>query len=198
MQSKWKTYLLILLGISFSTVSYANEREPLSQEQQQLQTKLAELARGKSVNIQSEHYVELPDVRSIPLQRSDIRPEDYLVTLGIAGAEFLQKKGNFVIYKTSSNSPVSEKEYPVVLNERTGQLAIVTGTISVLLKRLDDALAVGESNNLFIDQRLDHLGVIFYRSKTNENILMVLARLVEDPRIQQAEMVVVEYPKKPL
>lgn len=160
------------------------------------------LAKGKSIISQGEHYVYLPKVRAV--YKAGIEDaREHLAALGVQALDVLAVKGGFVLY-TSTDSAMGataltltqqggQTYFPVVLNERTGQFGVVTGSIAVELTDPGDALAIREDHGVQLKRNYRHLGVAVFQTAPGQDLSAVIRGLVADPRVESAEAEIIEH-----
>ncbi len=122
-------------------------------------------AKGAQVASGGETYIFLPEVRAMPGLRRGESGAQALNRMNLAGRPVVEQKGRFVLYReqggigvTALSAPApGGAPLPVLLNARTGGLAVVQGMINVRLQDPADADAVGEALQLPLTSRFDHL-----------------------------------------
>ena len=87
--------------------------------------------------------------------------------------------------------------YPTVLNTRTGNFGVLTGTLVVKPKSMADAEAIANSHGLEKAKEYPHLQTVFYRVKANMDVADVAAALQADARIESAYPEIIEYVRTP-
>ena len=199
--------ICILAAMSiFTLVSVANNLE--AQELKQRETgsrgmeRLAALVKGAELTRQGERYVILPEVRAVRQVATIENPQLALSSLGVQGDEVLETKGGFIIYK-ATGGPVQSvaalatldngSVYPVVMNQRTGQLGIVSGMIAVKLTDMTDGDAVAQDHGIQLQSRFDHLGLAVYDVTIGEDVLAAAQALAADARVDSAEVEILEH-----
>ena len=159
-------------------------------------TLLKTLSRGATVTSNKQKYQILPDVRaaeSLPQEQ----PQQTLTRHG--GSKLIETKGAFVVFTAAPQSAASIRSvndatsYPTVLNQRTGRIGILPGTLSVKLKNMDSAAAVATDHGLEVVRVFAHLQVAFYRVKPDQDVVAAAASLTADPRVENAEVEVIEH-----
>ena len=164
--------------------------------------RFAVLVKGTEVTRQGERYVFLPEVRAVRQVGTFENPQLVLSSLGVEGDEVLGTKGGFIIYKATGGpaQPVPALAtlndgtvYPVVLNQRTGQLGIVSGMIAVKLPEMMDGDAVAQDHGIQLQSRYDHLGLAFYIVSIGEDVLSAAQALAADARVDSAEVEILEH-----
>ncbi len=166
----------------------------------------ATLPQGDSITSGGQTYVVLPDVRAVPANPGE-EP---------AGLTVLERKGRFVVYKETrpqlkSPSALSAQDagfgsglagqpllsHAVVLNQRTGRVGVVIGTILVKLADMSQAEAIGAAQGLTVSSRFDHLNLAFYTAAPGQDLAAATAALRADPRVTSADPEILENVRKP-
>jgi hypothetical protein len=83
--------------------------------------------------------------------------------------------------------------YPTALNQRTGGIGILPGTLNVKLNYIDNASAVAATHGLDVVRVFAHLQTVFYRVRHGQDVVAAAASLAADARVQSAEVEVIEY-----
>ncbi len=158
--------------------------------------------KGDTFSAGKETYTFLPELYSVSGEErnsSDLNAATSTIHQS-RSASLIKDKGRFSIYRStvtrqsslSSQTIDSTKLYPVVLNPRTGQLAIVTGTILAKLNDMDDADYIASEYNLTVLRTYAHLSTAFYSTASGQDILQVEASLKTDTRISEVSIEVLE------
>jgi hypothetical protein len=87
--------------------------------------------------------------------------------------------------------------YSVVLNERTGQYAVVTGTLTVKLRDMATADAVAQEHGLTVEVLFGHLGYAVYLAGPGQDLLMLADALRADARTASVTINVLENVPEP-
>lgn len=154
------------------------------------------LKRGATVTSNHEQYQILPDVRAAEKLPQE-QPKQTLTRHG--GGKLIETKGSFVVFTAAPQGAASVKSvngatsYPTVINQRTGGIGILPGTLSVKLKNMDIAAAVATDNGLEVVRVFAHLQIVFYRVKLGQDVVAAAALLTADPRVLSAEVEVIEH-----
>ena len=93
----------------------------------------------------------------------------------------------------ASVTSVNGISYPTAYNSRTGGIGIVPGTLNVRLKNMRNATAVAKDHGLDVVRVFAHLQVAFYRVKPDQDVVAAAASLTADPRVESAEVEVIEH-----
>ncbi|HEY7726652.1 MAG TPA: hypothetical protein VH880_15065 [Anaeromyxobacteraceae bacterium] len=162
------------------------------------------LPRGSAFRTNGQPYGFLAGLRAVA--RAPGEPSgEALARAGAAAAELVEEKGGFAVFRESAAAASEATRaagraptYPVAVNERTGDLGVVPGTLVV---RLRDPPAAGElarDHGLSLDFHAAHLGTAFYRAPAGASLPAAAARLAADPRVRSAEIEVKEHFAGPL
>ena len=156
-----------------------------------LQTK----KRGSTITSNSQKYQILAGVRAVE-SLSHEQSEQTLSRMG--GGKLLEKKGSFVIFSAAEQSQasvtsVNGTSYPTALNQRTGGIGIVPGTLSVNLKNMASAPALAKDHGLDVVRVFAHLQTAFYRVKPGQDVVAAAASLTADARVASVEVEVLEH-----
>jgi hypothetical protein len=118
--------------------------------------------------------------------------------LGLPAAAVVEQKGPYAIVErgTAADAPANrlaaasaiasvdgERAFPVVVNARTGQLGVVSGTIIVKLADLADADALAKANGLSVEYVAEPIGFVFLGAPAGTDVLAMTAALGRDPRV---------------
>lgn len=166
---------------------------PASAEREAL---LQTLNRGATITSENQQYQILPDVRAAEKQSQE-QPQQTLTRHG--GSKLIETKGAFVVFTAAPKGAASAKSangatsYPTVINQRTGGIGILPGTLSVKLKNMDSAATVAANYGLEVVRVFAHLQIVFYRIKPGQEVVAAAALLTADPRVQSAEVEVIEH-----
>jgi hypothetical protein len=121
--------------------------------------------------------------------------------LGIEAEDVVEQKGPYAIVartpvgtagapRVAAASAVSElagaPAYPVVLNTRTGQLGVVSGTLVVKMPKIADAAALAKAYGLTVDYVAESIGYAFLRVPAGGDVISTAAALRRDARVSSA------------
>lgn len=113
---------------------------------------------------------------------------------------FTKQDAPMVQQKISSNradsrSKVSVKSntFPVVVNQRTNQFAIVLGTINVKVYQSDIVEEIADDFDLNIKKQFKHLRRVIFNVEDINAILDICTKLRKDNRVQSAELELLEH-----
>jgi len=164
---------------------------------------LETLQRGKEIQGSRGQYRVLPEVRAVEHKASAETPQEALSRVGESGAQILETKGRLVLFRSAQQKPAFVERvagtavYSTVLNTRTGTFGVLTGTLVVKPKSMDDAAAIANSYGLEKAKEYPHLQTVFYRVKANMDVADVAAALQADARIESAYPEIIEYVRTP-
>jgi hypothetical protein len=183
----------LCLAFAFS-VSLAQEaRDPAAERAAMLET----MHRGKHIKGSRERYQHLPELLAVERASSTETPQQALARIGAAGAPIMETKGRLVLFRSVQQKPAVVERvagatvYPTVLNTRTGNFAVLTGTLVVKPKSMADAAAIANSYGLEKRKEYPHLRTVFYRERGD--IADTAAALQSDARIESAYPEIIEY-----
>lgn len=154
------------------------------------------LSRGASLSVGKEKYQVLPGAQAAKSLNQE-QPQQTLTRAG--GDKLIETKGSFVVFtvspKRSTNvtSTNGATSYATVVNQRTGDIGILPGTICVKLKNMGDAAVVASSHGVDVVREFTHLQVVYYQVKSGQDVLAAAASLTQDSRVKSAEVEVIEH-----
>lgn len=201
MNIRLNTLLIAFLALPTMTQAAtppANQRANSAAAQRA--TILQTQTRGVAVTSNNEQYQVLPGVRASQSQSKE-KPQQTLARVG--GNKLVETKGAFVVYTAAQQGVASLAQtngattYPTVINSRTGGVGILPGTVSVKLKSMANAAAVGADHGLELVREFAHLQAAFYRVKPGQDVVAAAASLAADPRVASAEVDVIEHMNVP-
>jgi hypothetical protein len=157
---------------------------------------------GAAFTTENETYQFLPEVYSIVGEgKNDLSSKALALVHQEKSALFLEKKGRFSIYRStletendvmSAKSVQNQTLYPVVLNPRTNNLGIVTGSIKVQLQNMDEAEQIASDFRLTLRKKYAHLSTVFYQTETGQDLIQQINDLNNDARVESAAIEVLE------
>ena len=159
---------------------------------------LAALTRGAELVNDGQTYVLLPEARAVRAQHSGEASTQALTRLGLPGRSVLERKGAFVLFReiapvsTATGPAASQDSLPVLLNTKTGALAVVAGTIRVRLHVAGDAEAVAAAHGLTVSNQFPHLKTAFYEAPVGADLAAAAKALAADPRVADAGLELIE------
>ena len=172
------------------------------------QARLANLVHGQRVTSRGMHYTLLPEVRAVRMARYAGDPRSMLNSIGMAGAEVLESKGGFLLFKTKPAVPTEASaklalpngraSYPVAFDRRTGELGIVSGALRVKLRNMDDAPGLAGDYGVRLYRRYDHIKFAIFQTGPGQDIFAVAQKLAADPRVESADAEILTYFNVPL
>lgn len=195
----------VVLGLMLAT-SFALAQEspkPAKAKAAERAAMLDTLQKGKEIRGSREQYRFLPEVHAVDHKAAAETPQQALARIGEGGAQVLETKGRFVLFRSAQPKPALVERvagttvYPTVVNVRTGTLGVLTGTLVVKPKSMTDAAAIANSHGLEKGKEYPHLQTVFYRVKANTDIADVAAALQADARIESAYPEIMEYVRSP-
>jgi len=189
----------LCLAFAFSVALAQEARDPANERAAMLET----MHRGKDIKGSRERYQHLPELLAVERASSAETPRQALARIGAAGAPVVETKGRLVLFRSVQQKPAVVERvagatvYPTVLNTRTGNFGVLTGTLVVKPKSMDDAAAIASSHGLETAKEYRHLQTVLYRVKANMDIADVAAALQSDARIESAYPEIIEYVRTP-
>lgn len=155
--------------------------------------------RGATISSNNQQYQILSGVRASESKAKE-QPQQTLSRMG--GGKLVETKGGFVVFtelpqSAASVMSVNGTSYPTVINPRTGGIGIVPGTLSVKLKKNETANAVATDHGLDVVRVFAHLQTVFYRVKPGQDVVVAVAALSADARVESAEVEVIEHVNMP-
>lgn len=195
--STMKTILSLLMVLFLFSACNENamavkSKQPLPTEKQLLNDPLA---KGDTFAVNREQYQLLPELYSMSQKQVKQQP---------VSDQLLQTKGNLNIYKSnrqrfrmSVQRDGDAKQFPVVLNKRTGNLGIVVGQIKVIPAKATDVEQLANQFDLTVERHYAHLNTAYLSVEPGQDILEITNRLKSDSRVKQASIEVIEHFRTP-
>lgn len=162
---------------------------------------------GARFQSEGESYVILQDARAVRRGAVQASPAQALSGVGATPAQVLGTRGRYVMYRDVGIAPYAptpqvqavnqQPVYSVVLNERTGRYAVVTGTLTVKLNDMAAADAVAREHGVSVEVLFGHLGYAVYLAAPGQDLLAVAAALRADPRTAGVTINVLENVPEP-
>src|ERR1700694_5990636 len=127
----------LCLACASSAALAQNVRDPAAERAAMLDT----LQRGKQIKGSREQYRHLPEVFAVEHSASTETPQQAITRIGESGAQVVEIKGRLVLFRSTRQKPAFVERlaratvYPSVLNTRTGNFGVLTGTMVVKPKR---------------------------------------------------------------
>ena len=162
---------------------------------------LETLQKGKAIKGDREAYLHLPEVLAVARGAGET-PQEAIARAG-AGGQFLETKGRLVLFRSAQQSAAVVKSfagatvYPTVLDTRTGNFGVLTGTLVVQPRSMSDAAAIANSHGLTTTKEYPQIRFVFYRAKAGTDIADAAAALQADPRVETAYPEIIEYVRTP-
>ena len=158
---------------------------------------------GARFRSEGETYVILQDARAVSRGALQASPAQALSGVGATPGQVLGTKGRYVMYRDAGIAPfastpqvqaVNEQPvYSVVLNERTGQYAVVTGTLTVKLHDMGTADALAREHGVSVEVLFGHLGYAVYAAGAGQDLLALADTLRADERTASVTINVLEH-----
>jgi hypothetical protein len=133
--------------------------------------------------------------------REDATAVARAANLGLPAADVVEQKGPYAIVtrtpvgdtaaarleKASAVAEVAgEPTFPVVVNVRTGQLGVVSGTVLVKMADVEEAAALAQANGLAVEYVAGPIGYAFLRVPAGKDVFATLVALRRDARVSSA------------
>jgi Open reading frame 2 N-terminal domain len=203
--------LAMFAGLSFAltwavAAAQAQQRFGLSSSHNVAITPKVEYStfpQGDALSINGQAYTVLTDVRAFPAS-SGQQPSGQVLEL--KGPYILYRESRPALQSTSARTAVEGSTQPsgqpllthaVVLNARTGKVAIVMGTIIVKMTDLSQAGAVAASYGLALAGTFDALGLAYYTVAPGADIAAATTELRTDGRVTSADPEILEHVRVP-
>jgi uncharacterized protein len=124
--------------------------------------------------------------------------ERALSRAGAAGAEVLERKGGFLVFRDARASAAAARKrkegaYAVAVNARTGRVAVVSGIVNARLKKGADAARIARAHGLELVSSAPRLGAAFFRVPAGQDVQAAAAAVEKDPGVASAEIDVIEH-----
>jgi hypothetical protein len=161
--------------------------------------------KGASFQSDRETYVFLPELYSVAKKKQATTRTNTLGKPNLIqeekASDLVGEKGRFSIYKSGNEAGPSSVTvrtrqsrtlFPVVLNLRTNNLAIVTGTIKVELEDIDQAESIAADLGLIVRRKFGHLRTVYFSVAEGQDILSKNDTLKGDTRVKKAVIEVLE------
>ncbi len=188
----------LCLALAPAAVLAQEARNPAAERAAMLDT----LQRGKQIKGSREQYRHLPEMVAVARGANET-PREALARVGESSAQLVETRGRFVLFRSTQQKPAfvgrvaGATVYPTVLNTRTGNFGVLTGTLVVKPKNMDDAAAIANGHGLETAKEYPRLQTVFYRVKANMDVADVAAALQSDARIESAYPEIIEYVRTP-
>ena len=190
----------VIAMVFLSTAGYAQDLKKTPKLGRWMD-RLPQLTKGSAMISSGEIYILLPEIHAV-LKFSSGDPHQYLVNIGFEGVEVLEIKGRYVVFKSSQSelnrpTPVLASRggktiFPVVINERTGQFGVVTGAITVTLKDGRNAREIRADHGVRLKGVFSQIGIAIYATEPGQDLTVKLQGLAEDPRVEDAQVEILE------
>ena len=164
---------------------FANSKEVSKKQELKRKNTLSNLNKGKSFHSQNGNYVFLPEVLSAQKQQvvkvEKIVSQSQSIVSGkhaVIEQDVIQAKERHIIFKSGqSQLDANTKTLPVVLNERTNQYGILTGTVIIKFKDMNNADLVKNQFSLTESKRYIRLNRIVYQTTPSEAIVDLASQI---------------------
>ena len=159
---------------------------------------------GLLIGDNEESYQHLPEIRAVLRSSPNETLQQINSQLKGSGAQVVETKGSFVVFKTSLQQPVlmrglrDSTNYEVVLNTKTNNFGILTGRQAVALKDIAYATVIANDYGMEIIKQYPNLRTAFYRVSSNINIVSLTTELKADIRVEYTYPEIIEHLAQPL
>jgi len=196
---------LFALGLSLLLASCAQAVEPTDGNGEN-GTAWQGHPKGRAVVSGRERYSVLPGMRVVNQPHGKRLAEDVIAEKGLQAREVVASKGNLIFFVptdtapgalSSLRTPEGSTLFAVVVNERTGWLGAVLGTIEVILATPGTARALALDFGLTVKRDYPHLKAAFLQVPEGGDPFAVAEALGKDPRVASAKAEVLENPPVP-
>lgn len=170
---------------------------------------LQQLQKGEVFRSARETYQILPELYGVPDIRTTSqsqKPRLDRTTNDSPESELVLKKGPFLIYRSATikraalsvTADQTQLTYPVVLNQRTQTLGILSGTLKVKVKNSDDAEILAKTYGLTIKRKFPRFKLVFFQTAPGQNLLTLNEELSADPKTAVVTIEIIEHIRTPL
>jgi hypothetical protein len=189
----------LCLAFAFPAAFAQEARDPAAERA----AMLAAMHRGKDIKGSRERYQHLPELLAVERASSGETPQQTIARIGAGGAQVVETKGRLVLFRSARQKPAFVERvagsavYPTVLNTRTGNFGVLTGTLVVKPKSMGDAAAIANGHGLERGKEYPQLQTVFFRVKAGADIADAVAAVQADPRVESAYPEIIEYVRTP-
>jgi len=197
--------IIIVLCLAFASLSSQAVNSAKMDENSERATILEGLLVGSTLIGDNEvSYQHLPEMRAVLGSSSNETAQKINSQLKDSGAQVVETKGNYVLFKTPLLQPALMKglgdstNYAVVLNTRTNNFGILTGVQVVALKDIADSAVIASDYGIEIIKQYPHLRTVFFRVSPGIDIANLTTELKADIRVEYAYPEIIENLQQPL
>ncbi|MGB5081381.1 MAG: hypothetical protein WBO23_11640 [Burkholderiales bacterium] len=194
----------LILGLALAAQAgfaqeYAKPAKPRAAERAAM---LETLQKGKTIKGSRGQYRHLPEVLAVARGAGET-PQQAAERAAGSGVQLVETKGRLVLFRSAQQNAALVKSfagstvYPTVLNTRTGNLGVLTGTLVVQPQTMADAAEIAAGHGLETVKEYPQIRFVFYRAKAGTDIAGAAAALQADPRVETAYPEIVEYVRTP-
>jgi hypothetical protein len=193
---------ILVLALAMPSALAQEYKKPVKAPAAERAAMLETMQKGKMIEGSSEQYRHLPEVLAVARGAGET-PQQAAERAAGSGAQIVETKGRLVLFRSAQQNAALVKSfsratvYPTVLNTRTGNLGVLTGTLVVQPKNMADAAAIAAGHGLETVKEYPQIRFVFYRAKAGTDIADVAAALQADPRVETAYPEIVEYVRTP-
>ena len=197
--------LMVILGLALLSLPSQASNLTKTLEKSDRDTMIEDLLLGDALIGDNEvSYQHLPEMRAVLRSSPTETLQKVNSQLESSGAQVVETKGNFVLFKTSPLQPLLMKglgdstNYAVVLNTRTNNFGILTGRQAVALRDIADAAVIASDYGIEIVKQYPHLRTVFFRVSPSIDIANLTTELNADVRVEYAYPEIIEDLAQPL
>ena len=194
----------VVLAVLLVGPAAAQGKDPAHRAAQQRRALSRHLPKGKVFTSGGRQYRIVGGLRAV-LRAPEEPTHQTLARAGATAADLVETKGNhLVIRQASIPGPVAAQmsvndtvTLPVAVSARTGNFAVVPGSITVRLEDAADAGAVAEAHGVRLILSAPHLSTAFYQVASGQDVQAAAAALGKDFRVVSAEIEIKEHFDEP-
>ena len=198
-------FRIIILCLAFTSLPSQGGNFVEMGEKSDRTTLIESLLVGDALTGDNEvSYQHLPEMRAVLRSSPTETLQKVNSQLESSGAQVVETKGNFVLFKTSPLQPLLMKglgdstNYAVVLNTRTNNFGILTGRQAVALRDIADAAVIASDYGIEIVKQYPHLRMVFFQVSSSIDIANLTTELNADARVEYAYPEIIENLAQPL
>lgn len=126
----------------------------------------------------------------IAKKKRAIRKSDFKGT----PSEIIEEKSGYVIYEGSSENPLSFGEFdlPVLFNDDTGSIAILTGKIIVKTSFEEDINEIESTTKMYVEAKLQNINRYVLNAQNEKNIINSYKQLKSLNKFQEIELEIID------
>jgi hypothetical protein len=154
---------------------------------------VAAAPKGASFRSAGQEYRVVPTIRAVKVTGGASSAAS-LATVGAGPADLLERKGPYALYvERGGDSPAAVSQtVAVAVNARSGQLGVITGTITARVASAAAAQAAAKGAGLAVEHVSPASGYAFFRAPQGADVLAASAALAARPEVRGVEVEVRE------